>query len=134
MGVIVGLLFGLVALVVITLVGAAILSLATSLAGIEGRTFGKAVTATVGAAVAGFVVGIPLSILGVDGGLHPPGRYRSLNSRRNSRIGQNIATIGELTGDDLAYLDIGGNANTRTARAALVTPTGATNVPTCPLV
>lgn len=69
MGVIVGLMLGLGALVVVTLVGAGILSLATSLAGIEGRTFGKALTATVGAAIAGFVVGIPLSILGVDGGL-----------------------------------------------------------------
>jgi hypothetical protein len=69
MGVIVGLMLGFGVLVVVTLVGAGILSLATSLAGIEGRTFGKALTATVGAAIAGFVVGIPLSILGVDGGL-----------------------------------------------------------------
>jgi hypothetical protein len=68
MGVMVGLAFGLMALVVVTLVGAGILSLATALAGIEGRTFGKAVTATVGAAVAGFLLGIPLSILSIDGG------------------------------------------------------------------
>lgn len=57
---------GLLVLAFAALVGALVLSASTALAGIEGRTFGKALTATVLATIAIVIVGVPLSLLGFD--------------------------------------------------------------------
>lgn len=63
-----GLLLGLAMVGLVVVVSATFVSIGASVAGIEGRSFGKAIGATVGAALVGVVAGGVLSVVGLAEG------------------------------------------------------------------
>ncbi len=63
-----GLLLGLAMVGLVVVVSATFVSIGASVAGIEGRSFGKAIGVTVGAALVGVVAGGVLSLVGLADG------------------------------------------------------------------